>query len=423
MKSTCPRCCSRWRAGRAGACRCDRARALEPAAIHVVYGHGGEQVREAFAGRRMRWALQAEQLGTGHAVQQAMPDVPDGHARAGALRRRAADARRDPAAPDRAARADDARAADRHACRSDRLRPRGPRRRGPRRAHRRAQGRERARSARSTRSTPASWPRRPRRCARGSAALDNDNAQGEYYLTDYLRARGARRLCGRRRGRADDAIGSPGRQRQLQLAQPEAAHRAQPRRATDARRRDGSPTRRASTCAARSAVGRDVLSTSTWCSRARSSSATACASARSACCATASSAPGTEVRRALRPRRRVTAGAAASSARSPACAPAPCWPTACTSATSSRSRTARSAPAARPTTSPTSATRTIGSNVNVGAGTITCNYDGVNKRPHGIEDGAFIGSDTMLVAPVTIGRDATIGAGSTITKDAPRPAS
>lgn len=61
----------------------------------------------------------------------------------------------------------------------------------------------------------------------------------------------------------------------------------------------------------------------------------------------------------------------------------------------------------------------IGSGVNVGAGTITCNYDGVNKFKTVIEDGAFIGSNSQLVAPVTIGKNATIGAGSTITKDTP----
>ena len=61
----------------------------------------------------------------------------------------------------------------------------------------------------------------------------------------------------------------------------------------------------------------------------------------------------------------------------------------------------------------------IGSRVNVGAGTITCNYDGVNKHRTIIEDDAFIGSDTQLVAPVTIGRGSTIGAGSTITRDTP----
>jgi bifunctional UDP-N-acetylglucosamine pyrophosphorylase/glucosamine-1-phosphate N-acetyltransferase len=62
---------------------------------------------------------------------------------------------------------------------------------------------------------------------------------------------------------------------------------------------------------------------------------------------------------------------------------------------------------------------TIGEDVNVGAGTITCNYDGANKHPTVIGDRAFIGSGVNLVAPVTVGADATIGAGSTITKLAP----
>jgi len=59
----------------------------------------------------------------------------------------------------------------------------------------------------------------------------------------------------------------------------------------------------------------------------------------------------------------------------------------------------------------------IGKNVNIGAGTITCNYDGANKFKTVIKDGAFIGSDSQLIAPVTVGENATIGAGSTITKD------
>ena len=65
---------------------------------------------------------------------------------------------------------------------------------------------------------------------------------------------------------------------------------------------------------------------------------------------------------------------------------------------------------------------TIGKQVNVGAGTITCNYDGANKFRTIIEDGAFIGSDSQLIAPVTIGQNATIAAGSTITKNAPADA-
>ena len=61
----------------------------------------------------------------------------------------------------------------------------------------------------------------------------------------------------------------------------------------------------------------------------------------------------------------------------------------------------------------------IGSNVNVGAGTITCNYDGANKHKTIIESDVFVGSDTQLIAPVKIGQGATIGAGSTITQDVP----
>jgi len=61
----------------------------------------------------------------------------------------------------------------------------------------------------------------------------------------------------------------------------------------------------------------------------------------------------------------------------------------------------------------------IGSSVNVGAGTITCNYDGANKHLTTLEDNVFIGSDTQLVAPVTIGAGSTVAAGSTITKDVP----
>lgn len=62
---------------------------------------------------------------------------------------------------------------------------------------------------------------------------------------------------------------------------------------------------------------------------------------------------------------------------------------------------------------------TVGRNVNIGAGTITCNYDGANKHRTVIEDDVHIGSDVQLVAPVTVGKGATIGAGATITKDAP----
>ena len=61
----------------------------------------------------------------------------------------------------------------------------------------------------------------------------------------------------------------------------------------------------------------------------------------------------------------------------------------------------------------------IGENVNVGAGTITCNYDGTKKNQTVIDDGAFIGSDSQLVAPVTIGKGAYVGSGTTVRENVP----
>jgi bifunctional UDP-N-acetylglucosamine pyrophosphorylase/glucosamine-1-phosphate N-acetyltransferase len=62
---------------------------------------------------------------------------------------------------------------------------------------------------------------------------------------------------------------------------------------------------------------------------------------------------------------------------------------------------------------------TTGASVNIGAGTITCNYDGLKKNPTNIGNNAFIGSDTMLVAPVNIGENSKTGAGAVITRDVP----
>jgi bifunctional UDP-N-acetylglucosamine pyrophosphorylase/glucosamine-1-phosphate N-acetyltransferase len=64
----------------------------------------------------------------------------------------------------------------------------------------------------------------------------------------------------------------------------------------------------------------------------------------------------------------------------------------------------------------------IGAGANIGAGTITCNYDGFSKHKTVIEAGAFIGSDSQLVAPVTVGRNAFVAAGTTVTRDVPRSA-
>ncbi len=78
-----------------------------------------------------------------------------------------------------------------------------------------------------------------------------------------------------------------------------------------------------------------------------------------------------------------------------------------------------SARAPRPAICRTWATRSIGESVNIGAGTITCNYDGEQKHQTTIEDGAFVGSDSQLVAPVTIGKGAYVGSGTTVRENVP----
>jgi bifunctional UDP-N-acetylglucosamine pyrophosphorylase/glucosamine-1-phosphate N-acetyltransferase len=65
---------------------------------------------------------------------------------------------------------------------------------------------------------------------------------------------------------------------------------------------------------------------------------------------------------------------------------------------------------------------TIGRGVNIGAGTITCNHDGIRKHPTTLEDGAYVGSNATLVAPILVGRGAYVGAGSVLTKDVPADA-
>ncbi len=146
------------------------ARALNPANIYVVYGHGGAQVQAALNHEDVDWVLQAEQLGTGHAVMQAMALDPRRSHRAGAVRRCAADQRRLAQEVDRHRGRGRARIALRQSRRSRGLRPHRARRRGPRERHRRAQGCQHRRSSRSARQTPDSW-RRPRAgCANGCSA-------------------------------------------------------------------------------------------------------------------------------------------------------------------------------------------------------------------------------------------------------------
>ena len=122
----------------------DTARELSASDIHVVYGHGGERCARRSRARTCTWALQAEQHGTGHAVQQAMPRRARRSPRAGALRRRAAGAgsTRCSDSIDAAAGGEALGDPERAHAGPDRLRPHRPRPCRQRRAHRRAQGRE-----------------------------------------------------------------------------------------------------------------------------------------------------------------------------------------------------------------------------------------------------------------------------------------
>jgi bifunctional UDP-N-acetylglucosamine pyrophosphorylase/glucosamine-1-phosphate N-acetyltransferase len=394
----------------------DAARMLDGVhAIHVVYGHGGERVREAFAGQDLQWALQAEQHGTGHAVQQAMPSVPDGDlvlvlygdvplTTPATLARLVAAAGPDSLAV-LSARMEDPTGYGRIV------------RDGTGRLvriveHKDANTKERAIDEVNTglMALPATQLRR------WLGELRNDNAQGEYYLTDVI-------VMAVKQGLkveavvAEDEAEVQGVNDKLQLAECEATYRR--RRAVELMRagvtladparfdargelhtgRDvyidinvvfegkvtlGDRVRIGPNCVIRNAsVGADT--------EIAANSVIDGASVGANCRVGpfARLRPGAQLHDDVHVGNFVEVKA---------------------------SELKRGAKANHLTYL---GDATIGEKANVGAGTITCNYDGVNKFRTEIGDGAFIGSGTMLVAPVRIGADATIGAGSTITRDAP----
>ncbi len=237
------------------------ARSLRPDAIHVVHGHGAEAVRAAIAGGDIRWALQAEQKGTGHAVAQAMPGVPDGHdvlvlygdvplIRAATL-------------ADLVARS----GPDALALLSARL----PDPAGYGRVVRDATGRvarivEERDASPEERAIDGDQHRRPG-CARGPAARLARRAQGRQFaggvLSDRLhRRRGAGRLHGRG-GRRGVARGGARGERQGPARGGGNRAAREPRGRTDARGRDGRRSRCGSTCAAKSPAAATSSSTST----------------------------------------------------------------------------------------------------------------------------------------------------------------
>jgi bifunctional UDP-N-acetylglucosamine pyrophosphorylase/glucosamine-1-phosphate N-acetyltransferase len=392
------------------------ARAIRPAAIHVVYGHGGEAVRAAFAENAdLQWALQAEQLGTGHAVMQAMPAIPDDHRvlvlcgdvpliRPQTLERLTADG-----APDGlallTARVDDAT--------------------GYGRVLRNGRGEvtrivehndatDEERRVKEINTGLVAFDARALRRYLGS--LQNTNAQREYYLTDVVGMAVADRVAvdGILAESATEVLGINDR---AQLA---AAERAlQRRQAADLMERGvtlADPERL--DVRGEVTVGRDVFidvgvvleGKVVLGDRTRIEAYAVVRNCTLGAdtvvhpyCHLESSTAGDDCE--VGPFSRLRPGVVLSGHVKVG--------------NFVEIKNSHIAPHSKVNHLTYVGDATVGTRVNVGAGTITCNYDGANKHKTVIGDNAFIGSGVMLVAPVEIGAGATIGAGSTITKDTP----
>jgi bifunctional UDP-N-acetylglucosamine pyrophosphorylase/glucosamine-1-phosphate N-acetyltransferase len=392
----------------------DTARALRPAGIHVVYGHGGEQVRQAFQGQPdLHWAEQAQRLGTGHAVQQAMPGVPQ-DARVlvlygdvplitaqtlqslldspGRLAVLVADLD-DPSGYGRIVRDPEGRV-------------------GSIVEHKDAS--EEQREIRTVNTGILVADGEPLR--RWLDRLGNDNAQGEYYLTDVFAAAAAE-YSPAEMVHVADPIEVEGANDPWQLAQLERAYQRRAARALCVQgARLADPARFDQRGEVR--VGQDVeidvdvvlegtvelgdgVIIGPFC-RLKDVKLGAGTLVRAHC-----DLDGVVVEGAaqigpysrLRPGTVLADGAHVGNFV--------------------ETKNAKIGVGSKANHLTYLGDAVIGAGVNVGAGTITCNYDGVNKSVTTIEDGAFIGSNSSLVAPVTIGSNATIAAGSVITKPAP----
>jgi bifunctional UDP-N-acetylglucosamine pyrophosphorylase/glucosamine-1-phosphate N-acetyltransferase len=392
------------------------ARALEPAAIHVVYGHGGDAVKSAFAGQTdLCWVLQSQQLGTGHAVLQALPSIPDDHqvlvllgdvplVAPRTLQRLINDSA-------------DGELALLTAVVDD---PTG---------YGRVIRDERAEVSRIVEDKDATDDERrvnevntglmafsAGSLRRFLARLDNDNAQGEYYLTDVI-ARAAdagTKIHGTVIASPTEVLGINDRA-QLAIAERMLQHRIakdlMSRGVTfaDPERIDVRGTL---------SVGRDVFIDVGAVFEGEVELGDRVRIEPYAVIANSKLGAGTVVH---------SHTVITDAETGPDCEIGPFARLRPGADLANDVKVGNFVEVKKSTIAEGSKVNhltyigdsEIGRDVNVGAGTITCNYDGANKHKTTIGDRAFIGSGTMLVAPVTVGADATIGAGSTITKDAP----
>ncbi len=390
------------------------ARALGPAGIHVVYGHGGDQVRAAFVDQPdLHWAEQAQQLGTGHAVQQAIPGVPE-DARVLVLYGdvpliRSETLQRLLDAPGRLA-----------VLAAELADPTGYGR-----IVRDAQGRVAAIVEHKDADTDT---RRIRIVNSGIIAADanalvpwlqrlsSDNAQGEYYLTDVF-AMAADEFVPAEIVTVEDPVETEGANDPWQLAQLERAFQLRAGRALCVAGARFADVHRVDVRGEVS-VGRDVEIDANVILEGRVVLGDGVRIGPFCRLKNVELAAGTEVRAHCDLEGANTEGAVTIGpfAR---LRPGTVLADGVHIGNFVETKNAKIGVGSKANHLTYLGDAVIGAGVNVGAGTITCNYDGANKFTTTIEDGAFIGSNAALVAPVRIGKGATIGAGSVINQEAP----
>lgn len=391
----------------------DTARALAPAAIHVVYGHAGEQVRAAFAGQAdLHWVEQAQRLGTGHAVAQALAQIPD-DARVLVLYGDVPLLRAATLAPLAqadglvllATRLDDPHGYGRVLC-DDQGRVRGVIEEKDADAAQRAITRVNTGILAAGAGGLRGW----------IGKLDRNNAQGEYYLTDVFAmaaAEGEPAAC----VECADPVEAAGANNPLQLAELEDQYR---RRAARELLLEGVRIADPLRVEVRGQVqagmdveldidvileGRVVLGDDVHIGpfvRMKDVQLAAGTVVQAHCDLEGVITHGPCV---IGPFARLRAGTELGAGVHVG--------------NFVETKQARLGEGSKANHLSYLGDAQIGAGVNVGAGTITCNYDGANKHLTQIGDGAFIGSNSALVAPVRIGANATIGAGSVITHEAP----
>ncbi|MBJ6982243.1 bifunctional UDP-N-acetylglucosamine diphosphorylase/glucosamine-1-phosphate N-acetyltransferase GlmU [Luteimonas sp. MC1572] len=390
------------------------ARGLSPAAIHVVHGHGGDQVQAAFAEQTdLQWVEQALQLGTGHAVREAMPGVPDGAQvvvlygdvpliTTATLQRLLATGGRlavlvaeldDPTGYGRVVRDPEGNV-------------------GAVVEQKDATPEQRRIAIVNTGVLAAESTALKGWLARLSA----DNAQAEYYLTDVF-AMAAAEYSAAEMVEVDDPVETEGANDPWQLSQLE---RAMQRRLVRALCEQGArfvdPAR--VDIRGEVVVGRDVEIDVDVVFEGRVVLGDGVRIGPFCRIRNADLGPGSEVRAHCDIDGARTEGAVhiGPFAR---LRPGTVLADGVHVGNFVEAKNATLGVGSKANHLSYLGDARIGAGVNIGAGTITCNYDGANKATTTIEDGAFIGSNAALVAPVTIGRDATIGAGSVIGSDAP----